>query len=191
MKPLAIDLCCGKGKHFPDYPGDYFIKQDVRTLDGKQFAGATLIVASSPCEEFSYRALPWGKNEPPPELGIELFRACERIGKESAAPYVLENVAGARKYVGPSVNHLGPFHLWGTAVPAVFPPELYRVRKGINFDWDPATRTRRYDGQSGGRLFSSGSEARRQWSATVAMIPEALAAAVGEMYHRPETTRSA
>jgi hypothetical protein len=36
---------------------------------------ATLIVASSPCQEFSYRAMPWKRAKAlgPPLLGMELF----------------------------------------------------------------------------------------------------------------------
>ncbi|HXI90508.1 MAG TPA: hypothetical protein VNO24_10890, partial [Blastocatellia bacterium] len=75
MKPLAIDLYCGLGgwtegflaegyevigfdiERRP-YPGQLVI-QDVLTLHGSQFKGAAIIVGSSPCQEFSYRAMPW------------------------------------------------------------------------------------------------------------------------------------
>jgi hypothetical protein len=33
--------------------------QDVRTLHGSQFRDAALIVASPPCTEYSYMAMPW------------------------------------------------------------------------------------------------------------------------------------
>src|SRR5271155_5632734 len=97
-KPLAIDLYCGLGgwtegllaegyyvvgfdnvRHaYGDerYPGELVI-QDVLTLHGRQFKDAALIVGSSPCQEFSYRAMPWkrAKAMPPPWLGIALFEA--------------------------------------------------------------------------------------------------------------------
>lgn len=85
MKPLAIDLFCGLGgwtralleigyyvvgfdieRHEYDdlrYPGE-IVLQDVRTLDGRQFRGAALIVASPPCQAYSYRAMPWTRALP-------------------------------------------------------------------------------------------------------------------------------
>jgi site-specific DNA-cytosine methylase len=77
---LAIDLYCGLGgwtegllaegwdvvgfdieRHAYGehrYPAR-LVLQDVRTINGAQFKHASLIVASSPCQEFSYRAMPW------------------------------------------------------------------------------------------------------------------------------------
>src|SRR5208282_1375141 len=103
--PLAVDLYCGLGgwaegflsegysvvgfdveRHdygTGGYPGQLII-QDVRTLHGSQFKGAAVIVGSSPCQEFSYRAMPWkrAKALPPPYLGMELFQAQFRIQRE-------------------------------------------------------------------------------------------------------------
>ncbi len=81
-QPLAIDLYCGLGgwtaalidagyyvvgfdieaHEYGDqrYPGKLVI-QDVRTIHGSQFKDAALIVASPPCQEFSYMAMPWSK----------------------------------------------------------------------------------------------------------------------------------
>ena len=39
--------------------------QDVLTLHGAQFKDAALIVASPPCQEYSYMAMPW---RPKPSL---------------------------------------------------------------------------------------------------------------------------
>jgi hypothetical protein len=126
MKPLAIDLYCGLGgwtegllmegyrvvgfdneRHVygeERYPGELII-QDVLTIHGSQLKDAALIVGSSPCQEFSYRAMPWkrAKALPPPELGIRLFEAQFRIRREAEEasgrfiPLVVENVRGAQK----------------------------------------------------------------------------------------------
>jgi site-specific DNA-cytosine methylase len=42
-----------KPEHF------HLVLQDVLTLHGSQFKDADLIVASPPCQEFSYMAMPW------------------------------------------------------------------------------------------------------------------------------------
>lgn len=79
-KPLCIDLYCGLGgwseaflaegwdcigfdieRHdygSGGYPGQ-LVLQDVCTLHGAQFVDADCLVASSPCQEFSYRSQPW------------------------------------------------------------------------------------------------------------------------------------
>jgi hypothetical protein len=144
VKPLAIDLYCGLGgwaegflaegfdvigfdiERRP-YPGQ-LVLQDVLTLDGAQFRDAAAIVGSSPCQEFSYRAMPWkrAKALPPPELGTRLFEAQFRIQREASAaagrhiPMVVENVCGAQRWVGSAAWHDGSFYLWGD-VPALMP----------------------------------------------------------------------
>lgn len=82
MKPLAIDLYAGLGgwtdgllaagyrcigfdieRHAygtHKYPGQ-LVLADVRQIHGKQFRNADLIVASPPCQEFSYMAMPWSR----------------------------------------------------------------------------------------------------------------------------------
>jgi hypothetical protein len=81
------------------YPAQ-LVLQDVRTLHGSQFRDATIIVASSPCQEFSYRAMPWKRAKAlgPPELGMELFAQAARIQREACEaagryiPMIQENV---------------------------------------------------------------------------------------------------
>jgi hypothetical protein len=92
-QPLAIDLYCGLGgwtegllaegyevvgfdieRHQYGehrYPAQ-LVLQDVLTLHGSQFKDATLIVASLPCQAYSYRAMPWkrAKALPPPYPGV-------------------------------------------------------------------------------------------------------------------------
>ena len=105
-KPLCVDLYCGLGgwaegflsegyrvKGFDieahdygtgGYPGELILR-DVRSIHGSEFKDAAVIVGFSPCQEFSYRAMPWkrAKALPPPYLGIELFQAQFRIQREA------------------------------------------------------------------------------------------------------------
>ena len=192
--PLAIDLCCGKGgwtsgliaagyrmigfdiRRFASYPGELAIA-DVRTLDGRRMRHADLIVASPPCENFSIYGMPhFHPNPPPPILGLDIFRSVQRICEESGRPYVIENVRDAQRFVGPAVNHLGPFYLWGTAVPAIFPPEFFKFQKGLTFNW-PAHK----HAIGGSRKLAPGEKRAHAKSADVAMIPEALGKYIGEL----------
>lgn len=147
MKPLAIDLFCGLGgwteglleegyyvvgfdnvQHVYGehrYPAQLVI-QDVLTLHGSQFKDAALIVASPPCQAYSYRAMPWKRAKALPPPDNSLFEACFRIQCEASEaagrhiPMVVENVRGAQKWVGRSRWNYGSFHLWGD-VPALMP----------------------------------------------------------------------
>ena len=147
MKPLAIDLFCGLGgwtdgllaedyevvgfdierheygEHC--YPAQ-LVLQDVRTLHGGQFKSAALIVASPPCQAYSYRAMPWKRARALPPPDNTLFNECFRIQREASAaagrriPLVVENVRGAQKWVGRARWNFGSFYLWGD-VPALMP----------------------------------------------------------------------
>lgn len=147
MKPLCIDLFCGLGgwaegflaegydvvgfdieRHdygTGGYPGQLVI-QDVLTLHGSQFRNADVIVASPPCQAYSYRAMPWKRAKALPPPDNTLFEACFRIQREACEaarrfiPLVVENVRGAQKWVGRSVWSYGSFHLWGD-IPALMP----------------------------------------------------------------------
>lgn len=171
--PLAIDLFCGLGgwtegllaegyrvvgfdieRHvYGDmaYPAQLVV-QDVLTLHGSQFKDAALIVASPPCQEYSYMAMPWTKAKAKAaairadETGAELerlnrlFNACFRIQREACEaagrhiPLVVENVRGAIPWVGQSRFHFGSFHLWGD-VPALMPIPIKAAKvPGFRFD---------------------------------------------------------
>jgi C-5 cytosine-specific DNA methylase len=160
MKPLAIDLFCGLGgwtegllaegyeaigfdneKHeYGDkrYPAQ-LVLQDVLTLHGRQFKDAALIVASPPCQAYSYRAMPWKKAKALPPPDNSLFEACFRIQREACEaaghhiPLVVENVRGAIPWVGRSRWNFGSFHLWGD-VPALMPMATSRKVPGFRFD---------------------------------------------------------
>jgi len=118
VKPLAIDLFSGLGgwtegllaegfyvvgfdieRHIYGehrYPAQLVI-QDVRTLHGSQFKDAALIVASPPCQRYSYMAMPWSRaKQQAAEIRADttgaalrdlnaLFDACFRIQREACA----------------------------------------------------------------------------------------------------------
>ena len=161
-KPLMVDLFAGLGgwaegglaegyyvvgfdieRHAygdEQYPAQ-LVLQDVLTIDGKQFRDAALIVASPPCQEFSYMAMPWSLAKKKRQEYLDgtrnvkqltaLFDACFRIQREAIAaaghfiPMVVENVRGANEWVGRSRWNYGSFHLWGD-VPALMPMTIGR-----------------------------------------------------------------
>lgn len=170
-RPLAIDLFCGLGgwtdgllaegydvvgfdieRHVYGehcYPAQLVV-QDVLTLHGRQFKEAALIVASPPCQEYSYMTMPWsrakaiaadyrsGKRDV--KQLTALFDACFRIQREACAaagrhiPLVVENVRGAIPWVGRSRFNYGSFHLWGD-VPALMPAPVKAAKvPGFRFD---------------------------------------------------------
>jgi hypothetical protein len=156
VKPLAIDLFCGLGgwtegllaegwnvvgfdieRHeYGDhrYPSQ-LVLQDVLTIHGRQFKDAALIVASPPCQAYSYRAMPWKRAKALPPPDNSLFEACFRIQQEACdaagrhIPLVVENVKGAQKWVGRARWHFGSFYLWGD-VPALMPIAMGRKNNG-------------------------------------------------------------
>ncbi len=158
-RPLAIDLFAGLGGWAEEflaenwrvvgfdierhvygehrYPAQLVI-QDVHTLHGSQFREAAVIVASPPCQEFSYMAMPWSLAKAKAaairadETGqmradlTALFDACFRIQREASeaaghhVPMIVENVRGAIPWVGRSRWNFGSFHFWGD-VPGLMP----------------------------------------------------------------------
>ena len=179
LKPLCIDLYCGLGgwaegflsegydvvgfdieRHdygTGGYPGQ-LVLQDARTVDGRQFARADCIVASPPCQRYSYMAMPWDRakreiawqqwerTSPFGNFDLnDLFDACFRIQREASEaagkhiPLVVENVKGAQPWVGRAKWHYGSYYLWGD-VPALM-PDADRI-KGATGSWFFATETR-------------------------------------------------
>lgn len=185
QKPLAIDLFCGLGgwtegllaegyevigydieaHEYGDmkYPARLVV-QDVLTLHGSQFKDATLIVASPPCQTYSYMAMPWKlakakaaaiRADTTGESLVrlnELFNACFRIQQEASEaagrhiPLVIENVRGAQPWVGRAKGHFGSFYLWGD-VPLPLP-------KAANAIKVPSQSGRRTDLGKGARFTS-------------------------------------
>jgi hypothetical protein len=180
VKPLAIDLYCGLGgwtegllaegyrvvgfdieQHVygeARYPAQLVV-QDVTTIHGRQFAAADLIVASPPCQAYSYRAMPWKRAKALPPPDNTLFEACFRIQREACEasgryiPLVVENVCGAQKWVGRARWHYGSFYLWGD-VPALM-PITRKARKVAGF---------RFDGSGGSFQSASVKVAGLNWS---------------------------
>ena len=161
------------------YPGELRIR-DVRSIHGSELKDATCIVGSSPCQEFSYRAMPWkrAKALPPPYLGMELFNAQFRIQREASEaagryiPMVVENVRGAQKWVGRAAWNYGSFYLWGD-VPALMPLEMAVKGMGIgSVSWAQGKGQRNPNDP---RNFYSTSPKRKMASAIIAKIPFPLA----------------
>jgi hypothetical protein len=169
-QPIAIDLFCGLGgwtegllaegyyvvgfdieRHVygdEKYPAQ-LVLQDVMTIHGRQFKHADLIVASPPCQEYSWMAMPFSKGKQrareyrtgvrPMSQLTGLFDACFRIQREACEaagrhiPLVVENVRGAQEWVGRSRFAYGSFHLWGD-IPALMPVAAKAV-KVAGLDW--------------------------------------------------------
>lgn len=179
-EPLAIDLCCGLGGWTDGllaegwrvrgydieaheygeekYPAELVLR-NVLEMHGSELADADLIVASPPCTEYSYMAMPWkrakqiaralrGEDEfPEPYRGSRtiaelnaIFDACSRLQREASEaagrhiPMIVENVKGAQPWVGRAKWSFGSFFLWGD-IPALMPASLQALKNpGFRFD---------------------------------------------------------
>lgn len=230
---IAVDLFCGLGgwahgllaegwtvigfdieRHeYGDdkYPG-LLVIQDVMTLHGSQFKTADLIVASPPCQAYSYRAMPWKRAKALPPPDNTLFDACFRIQREACEaagrhiPMIVENVRGAQKWVGRSRWNFGSFHMWGD-VPALmpmtqgfvkmgghrsFPHQWLRDQQGLKQNPHPhlsddgsklgGSWFHGYRKGQGPRNHGSNSRARTRASAMIAKIPFPLAQHIARVF---------
>jgi len=182
----------------------------VRSLTGadlvREYGIPAVIVGSSPCQEFSYRAMPWKRAKAlgPPVLGIELFQAQFRIQREISeaagqyVPMVVENVRGAQKWIGRARWHFGSYYLWGD-VPALMPhgsgvklpgnDQSHRNGKPCNKLTDPRyghnPDSLGWSKQTALRDCNSKSPRRRAASALIAKIPFPLAQHIARCF-KPE-----
>ena len=174
-----VDMCATLNRERPE--GIDLVIQDVLTLHGSQFKDAAVIVASPPCQAYSYRAMPWKRAKALPPPSNELFDACFRIQREACEaaghyiPMVVENVRGAQRWVNhPARNRWGSFFLWGD-VPALIPTGRPRKQDG-----DPSWFYDNYENSA--RRFSSHSKERKQWSAEIAKIPFELSSHIARCF---------
>jgi len=199
-RPLALDLCCGKGgwsagllaagwdvlgvdiKAWEGYPkeADFWLC-DVKELHGhmllaRQGRKISLVVASPPCQQFSYFGFPFKRCR---ELAATvqpdktIWEACERIGRECGSPTIIENVRNAQKYMGRAKAHYGSFYFWGD-VPALIP--CGNPTKGFKNS---------KDGRNGlQRAFAGDREkiSKKEFAAKAAMIPFEFAFWIGQVY---------
>jgi len=143
-----------------EYPAQ-LVLQNALTIHGSQFKDARLIVASPPCQEYSYMAMPWSLAKQREREYLDgtrdvkdltrLFDACFRIQREACEaagrhiPMVVENVRGAQKWVGRAKWNFGSFYLWGD-VPALMPIPIQKSQKAA------AGSCKRLPGAKGGRI---------------------------------------
>jgi hypothetical protein len=188
------DMCKQFGEPRPEHV--QLVIQDVLTLHGSQFKDAALIVASPPCQEYSYMAMPWSRAKAIAaeyRSGVRdvadltrLFDACFRIKREASEaagrdiPLVVENVRGAQEWVGRSRWNAGAYHLWGD-IPALMPMDKTAI-KGVGIgskSWHQGAGQRHPNDP---RNTWSGSKARKAASAKIAKIPLPLSQYIARVF---------
>lgn len=213
MKPVMIDLFAGRmgwsraflEKGFRviafdivmptcEIPeGVEYILRDILTLTAEDLRayGAVFATCSSPCEEFSVHGMKhFHPNPKHPDMGIKLFNHSRDILEDLGIPYVMENVGPTQDFIGECTNHLGPFYLWGPGVPALFPPNAYKVVKGVamgsggKMKGMTAGQKKAYRKQFPMLQVGGKSKARSEFTARAAMIPMPIAQAVAEVAAR-------
>lgn len=227
MMPICYDLFCGLGGWSEGflaegyecigfdieahdygtggYPGTLILR-DIRSIHGSELKDGCVIVASPPCQAYSYRAMPWKRAKALPPPDNTLFNECFRIQREASEaaghhiPMVVENVRGAQKWVGRARWNYGSYFLWGD-VPALMP---ITARRGGEFSknpgqswspsrpsyvgndkgWDKAIEGRKVPGF---RFDGSKSSARKAASAMIAKIPFSLSQHIARCYKPKES----
>lgn len=166
------------------YPGKLILR-DVRSIHGSELKDAAVIVASPPCQAYSYRAMPWKRAKALPPPDNTLFNECFRIQREASEaaghyiPLIVENVRGAQKWVGRARWNCGSYFLWGD-VPALMP--VLDPRKGFR----GFRGFKDFHDCEAARKWSSRDPRRKQWSAEIAKIPYPLALHIARCYKPQE-----
>ena len=178
-------------------PGLKLVLRDVLTIHGSEFADATCIVASPPCQAYSYRAMPWKRAKALPPPDNTLFEACFRIQREACEaagrhiPMVVENVRGAEKWVGAAKWHWGSQYLWGD-VPALMPPgRVLKLNGGDTHRWE---KTGKHCGNWSTLAMRKATESsagfsRKAASAQIAKIPYPLASHIARVFKQQAESR--
>jgi hypothetical protein len=233
MKPICYDLFCGLGGWTEGflaegyecigfdieahdygtggYPGKLVLR-DIRSIHGSELKDAAVIVASPPCQAYSYRAMPWKRAKALPPPDNTLFNECFRIQREASEaaghyiPLIVENVRGAQKWVGRAQWNYGSFYLWGD-VPALMPARTYStISKYGKVCLSPAEWEKKQNGadiahphsaagvkeggdwwnkecrKTGMAQYGSKSSARKRASAMIAKIPFPLSQHIARAY---------
>lgn len=145
-----VDMSAEVGEPKPEH--FELILEDVLNIHGSRFKDAHLIVSSSPCQKYSYMAMPWQRAKAlaasirADETGDKLralnalYDAQFRIQREASEaagryiPMICENVRGAQDWVGRAAWNFGSYYLWGD-VPALMPQTLKATKvPGFRFD---------------------------------------------------------
>lgn len=210
-RPIALDLCTGLGgwasgltavgwhvigvdiedmfaalgeprpEHFE------LVIENICNIRGADYAHVDLIVGSSPCQDFSYRAMPWkrAKAMHAPFLGMWLFWQQFRIQREICeakgefVPMVVENVRGAQEWVGAARWNAGSMYFWGD-VPALMPSHKVIKVQSFRFDGSGGSfqtaSVRRTEPGNGARFTSQDCGVERQrWFNDGPRTPDSLA----------------
>lgn len=198
----ALDRAQIVDDQWDEYPAQ-LVLQDVLTLHGAQFRNARCIVASPPCQAYSYRAMPWKRARELPPPSNELFDMCFELQRQACVaagryiPLVVENVCGAQRWVGRARWHYGSYYMWGD-VPALMPSTFHSIKvpsdsgrrtdpgNGTQFtSRDCGVKTKGFANRFEDTPFawySSRSNARKAASAQIAKIPFELSSYIARVF---------
>jgi C-5 cytosine-specific DNA methylase len=158
------------------YPGK-LVLQDVTTLRGSQFRNADVIVASPPCQAYSYRAMPWKRAKALPlNRAVMKEGVVHRSNGETSFHGHRQNPDGRKlprghdtfKKNGKPCNKLTDLRYGSDG-----------TKQGGEWWHDPESMTRRHSSKSSGRKAAS---------AQIAVIPFPLAQHIARVF-KPEVLK--